>query len=164
MKPRLIFAPLGLLAVLAMPAGSIARAQGPKPATYKVTDLGTLGGANSFAYSINNSGMVAGGANTPGQNDFVAQTAFLWYGGKPISLGTLGGSGCPDCSCQRLWQRGVAFRDLGCRSERGRFLLVQRQSPEPSQSSVFGSGLEKRAPHCPAHTTRRQQRGGLLRE
>jgi probable HAF family extracellular repeat protein len=100
MKPRLIFAPLGLLAVLAMPAGSIARAQGPKPATYKVTDLGTLGGANSFAYSINNSGMVAGGANTPGQNDFVAQTAFLWYGGKPISLGTLGGSGCPDCSSE----------------------------------------------------------------
>ena len=100
MKPRLIFALLGLLVVLAVPAGSIGRAQGPKPATYKVTDLGTLGGANSFAYSINDSGMVAGGANTAGQNDFVAQTAFLWYGGRPISLGTLGGSECPDCSSE----------------------------------------------------------------
>ena len=100
MKRRLIFAPIGLLVVLAMPAGSIAWAQGPKPATYQVTDLGTLGGANSFAYSINNSGMVAGGSNTSGQNDFVTQTAFLWYGGKPISLGTLGGSECPDCSSE----------------------------------------------------------------
>jgi probable HAF family extracellular repeat protein len=100
MKSRSVYAPLGLLVVLAMPAGSIARAQGPKPATYKITDLGTLGGANSFAYSINDSGMVAGGANTAGQNDFVAQTAFLWYGGKPISLGTLGGSECPDCSSE----------------------------------------------------------------
>ena len=100
MKSRSVFAPLGLLVVLAMPAGSIAQAQGPKPATYKVTDLGTLGGANSFAYAINNSGMVAGGANTRGQDDFVIQTAFLWYGGQPISLGTLGGSACPDCSSE----------------------------------------------------------------
>jgi len=100
MKPRLIFAPLGLLVVLAVPAGSIAQAKGPMPAHYTVTDLGTLGGANSFAYSINDSGMVAGGANTAGQNDFVAQTAFLWYGGKPIGLGTLGGSECPDCSSE----------------------------------------------------------------
>lgn len=100
MKTRLLYARLGLLMVVAMPAGSMARAQGPKPATYKVTDIGTLGGANSFAYSINDSGMVAGGANTTGQNDFVTQTGFLWYGGQPISLGTLGGSNCPDCSSE----------------------------------------------------------------
>lgn len=98
MKTQLLYAPLGL--VLAIAAGSTAAAQGPKPATYKVTDLGTLGGANSFAYSINNSGTVAGGANTPGQNDFVAQTAFVWDGGQPLSLGTLAGSICPDCSSE----------------------------------------------------------------
>src|SRR5712675_479588 len=100
MKSRSIFTPLGLLVVLAIPAGSIAQARGPKPASYTVTDIGTLGGANSFAYSINESGMVAGGANTEGQNDPVMQTAFLWYGGQPISLGTLGGSECPDCSSE----------------------------------------------------------------
>lgn len=99
MKSRLVFAPLGLL-VLAMPAGFIAEAQLPMPARYTVTDLGTLGGANSFPYSINNSGMVAGGSNTAGQNDFIIQTAFLWYGGQPISLGTLGGAACPDCSSE----------------------------------------------------------------
>jgi probable HAF family extracellular repeat protein len=97
MKSRLFFASLGLL-VLAIAAGFIAEAQDPMSARYTVTDLGTLGGANSFSYAINNSGMVAGGSNTVGQNDFVTQTAFLWHGGQPISLGTLGGAACPDCS------------------------------------------------------------------
>jgi uncharacterized membrane protein len=83
-----------------MPAGQLLHAQGPKPAAYTVTDIGTLGGANSFSYSITDSGTVVGGANTPGQNDSVAQTGFVWYGGRPISLGTLGGSACPDCSSE----------------------------------------------------------------
>lgn len=89
----------GLLILLAIPA-ALVRAQGPKPARYTITDIGTLGGANSFAYSISDSGMVAGGANTPGQNDAVAQTAFIWYGGQPTNLGTLGGPACPDCSSE----------------------------------------------------------------
>jgi len=97
MKSRLFFAPLGLL-ILAVPTGFVAHAQRPVPAQYTVTDLGTLGGANSFSYAINNSGMVTGGSNTAGQNDMVAQTPFLWDGGKPINLGTLGGTACPDCS------------------------------------------------------------------
>jgi uncharacterized membrane protein len=101
MKSRLVvFTSLGLLAVLTFPAGRVVQAQGTKRAQYSVRDLGTLGGANSFAYSINNSGMVAGGSNTAGQNDFVVQTAFFWYGGEPISLGTLGGSECLDCSSE----------------------------------------------------------------
>lgn len=100
MKSRLTFTPLSLLVALAMPAGSIAQGKEPMPARYTVTDVGTLGGTNSFAYAINNSGMVAGGANTAGQNDFVTQTAFLWSGRQPISLGTLGGSECPDCSSE----------------------------------------------------------------
>jgi uncharacterized membrane protein len=100
MKSRLLRTSLGLMALLATPGGLIAQAQGPKAARYTVTDLGTLGGANSFAYSISDSGMVAGGANTPGQNDVVAQTAFIWYGGQPINLGTLGGPACPDCSSE----------------------------------------------------------------
>jgi len=89
----------GMLVTIGLPAGTPARAQGAT-ARYVVTDLGTLGGANSFAYSMNRSGMVTGGANTPGQNDLFAQTAFLWYGGPLINLGTLGDGACPDCSSQ----------------------------------------------------------------
>lgn len=100
MKSRFVSVPLSLLVVAAMPAGFVAQAQGRPPARYTVIDLDTLGGANSFAYSSNNNGMVVGGANTPGQNDFVAQTGFIWYGRQPISLGTLGGSACPDCSSE----------------------------------------------------------------
>lgn len=88
------------LSTLAVPTHHPAHAQGPAPARYKITDIGTLGGANSFAYSINNSGTVAGGSNTEGQKDFVIQTAFVWDGGPPIDLGTLGGSACPDCSSE----------------------------------------------------------------
>lgn len=91
---------LGMSALQSTPVSSAAGAKGPKPARYNVTDLGTLGGAYSFAYAINNSGMVAGGAATPTQTDFISQTAFLWYGGQPINLGTLDGSACPDCSSE----------------------------------------------------------------
>lgn len=72
--------------------------QGPQPAGYTVTDIGTLGGAYSFPYSIDASGVIAGGAATPNQTNSVAQTPFIWDGGQPVSLGTLGGSACPDCN------------------------------------------------------------------
>ena len=98
MKPIPTFA-IAALSTLAAPTQP-AQAQGPTPARYTITDIGTMGGANSFAYSINNSGMVAGGANTPGQNDFVAQTAFLWNGGQPVGVGPLDSSACSDCSSE----------------------------------------------------------------
>lgn len=98
MKSRLIFALRGWLALL--PAILVANAQQPTPAQYTITDLGTLGGANSFSYSINETGMVTGGSNTAGQNDPVTQTGFLWNGFQLTSLGTLGGSACPDCSSE----------------------------------------------------------------
>src|SRR5262245_44983668 len=77
------------LAVVFGPSGM--QAQGPKPARYAVTDLGTLGGAgtNSTGYDMNNAGWVAGSGNlTLGG----PQQAFLWYGRGPlVDLGTLGG-------------------------------------------------------------------------
>ena len=51
-------------------------------------DLGTLGGSNAFATSINESGEVAGCANT----DSINQNAFLWKNGTMIDLGSFGGS------------------------------------------------------------------------
>ena len=54
---------------------------------YSVTDLGTLGGTTSQAYSINSAGTIVGQANTGSDNH-----AFSYSGGVMIDLGTLGGT------------------------------------------------------------------------
>jgi probable HAF family extracellular repeat protein len=101
MKFRLaLFTSLSLLAVLTFLPGFAVQAQGNKHAKYTVTDLGTFGGTYSFAFGINNSGMVAGGAATPSQTDFLSLTGFVWDGGQLINLGTLGGSACPGCNSE----------------------------------------------------------------
>lgn len=88
---------LALVAFVAMPVLLAAQAQ---PARYTVTDLGTLGGPYSFAYGLNNAGIVSGGAATPNQQDFVSQTGFLWFQGQMVNVGTLGGADCPGCSSE----------------------------------------------------------------
>lgn len=91
---------IGSMVVASILVSLNANGQRSKPARYVVTDLGTLGGTYSFAYSINGLGMVAGGAETLSQTNFVAQTAVVWYRGQLIDLGTLGGSDCPECSSE----------------------------------------------------------------
>jgi probable HAF family extracellular repeat protein len=100
MKPRLRFSmsSLSLLVLLSVPCWLAAQA--PNLPHYTVTDLGALGGTYSYAYGLNNAGVVAGGAATATQTDGISQTAFLWYGGNIINLGTLGGSNCPDCNSE----------------------------------------------------------------
>lgn len=103
MKKTLIRISFGIGALVSLTALAVdpgLHAQGAPGASYVVTDLGTLGGTNSFAYSISASGAVAGGANTSGQSDFIAQRAFVWSGGPLVDLGTLGGPSCPDCSSE----------------------------------------------------------------
>ncbi|HVO96424.1 MAG TPA: hypothetical protein VMT15_00065 [Bryobacteraceae bacterium] len=78
----------GWCAALAMAQSSTA--QQPKP-RYSIKDMGTLGGAFSSAYGINNAGWVTGGSATATQTG-LAQTGFFWFGiGPLINLGTLGG-------------------------------------------------------------------------
>jgi probable HAF family extracellular repeat protein len=55
---------------------------------YSVTDLGTLGGTESFAYGINDGGQVVGAARTSSGSS----QAFLWNNGQMRNLGTLGGN------------------------------------------------------------------------
>jgi probable HAF family extracellular repeat protein len=98
--------------------------------SYTITDLGTLGGATSYAYAINKTGEVAGQAQLPnGINN-----AFLYSGGVMTGLGTLSGDvysralalndsdqvvgysgsgGTGGISHAFIWQSGLGMRDLG---------------------------------------------------
>jgi probable HAF family extracellular repeat protein len=53
-----------------------------------ITDLGTFGGATSLAWDVNESGQVAGAAQTTAGPSH----AFLWTNGELMDLGTLGGT------------------------------------------------------------------------
>lgn len=55
--------------------------------TYTITDLGTLGGAESFAFEINDAGQVAGRAQAANGRDH----AFLYANGVMNDLGVAGG-------------------------------------------------------------------------
>ena len=69
---------LGVALVLAAPAGA---------ASYRVIDLGTLGGATSAANGINGSGAVVGWSKTASGRVH----ATMWRAGRIIDIGTLGG-------------------------------------------------------------------------
>lgn len=54
----------------------------------QVTDLGTLGGADSYAQAINDNGQIVGGSLLA---DNSTEHAFIWQDGQMYDLGTLGG-------------------------------------------------------------------------
>ena len=71
--------------------------------TYKVIDLGTLGGDRSSAYSINDAGQIVGGAHN--SQGYYRATLFDPTGaGNNIDLGTL-----PDCD----WAKPFCINDSG---------------------------------------------------
>ena len=73
-----------LVLVLSVAAGTLAAS-----GLYQVTDLGTLGGAASYATGINSSGQVSGVSQISGGT---LEHAFLYSGGVMQDLGTLGGT------------------------------------------------------------------------
>ena len=56
---------------------------------YAVTDLGTLGGANSEAWGINNAGQIVGRAHIPPTPTVAFYHAFLYENGVMTDLGTI---------------------------------------------------------------------------
>ena len=69
---------------------------------YAIVELGTLGGSQSFALDINNSGQITGNARTAAN---VLHT-FLWQDGAMIDLGIL-----PESTTD--FSRGFAINELG---------------------------------------------------
>jgi len=115
------------VSVLVLPAAA------QQPARYVITDLGTLGGSYSFGYGLSDSGLVAGGAATANQFDFVSQTGFVWKNGQMIGTGTLGGSACPDCSSEAGGPnaRGVAA------------LISETGATDPNNEDFCGFGTHR---------------------
>ena len=101
-------------------ASTVAGAGGAAPrAAYTVTDLGTLGGANSQAYAINAQGEIAGWAETGAvaADGTPIRWAFHWKGGVMRGLGTLGGEHSAAFGLNdRGWVVGTANRVAGGRA------------------------------------------------
>jgi probable HAF family extracellular repeat protein len=88
MKGNLMYCliPASLLA-----SATCSSADAPRPAadvTYRVADFASLGGTSSGGNSINNTRLVAGYSNLPGDE---TRHAAAWLYGIPFDLGTLGG-------------------------------------------------------------------------
>ena len=82
-----LFSAMASLCLLSTPAWLIAQQQAKLPPLhYHITDLGTLGGPYSLAYSVTDSGFVSGGAALSNGTEH----ATLWYRGKNLDIGTPG--------------------------------------------------------------------------
>jgi len=149
---------------------------------YQITDLGTLGGDQTFATSLNDRGHVAGYSQTATG----ASHAFLWEEGQLQDLGTLGGENSVARSINRqghvvdsaetaagathaiVWKSGVP-RDLGLlprgsesegtginkRLMRRRHGNFQNRSSSRANSSVFIATLRRQTvPREPFYPSR----------
>ena len=122
---------LSTLAALALPGKLGAQQQQGQDATplrYKLIDLGTFGGPNSFfagpqppAPNVNNKGLAIGGAETPALDpyypncfiDCFVSHAFKWEGDALIDLGVLPGGSSSLACCVSASGRITGFSQNG---------------------------------------------------
>jgi probable HAF family extracellular repeat protein len=99
----LLYLSLGL-PILPMPAGVAAQAQGPKPASYTMTDLGTLpGGSFSQATLNSNNGLITGLSTVADGS----QHAVVWAGGQIMDISSRGLGG-PNSYALGITPGGIA--------------------------------------------------------
>src|SRR5215469_9374521 len=80
---------IGFFTIIVSALFLASHAQSRVPPRYTVVNLGTLGGVlGSSAWSVNNTGRIAGEANLSGD---MVEHAALWWDGAVTDLGTLGG-------------------------------------------------------------------------
>lgn len=110
---------LAALAVLTT-AASLSQAQ-----SYQFIDLGTLGGASSYALDVNNLGWVTGNAQTALGQPSPRLNGFLYTGGELANIGTLAGS--------NNFSRGYAINDAG--------VIVGESDNNSSRAFVYANGV-----------------------
>ena len=104
---------------------------------YSITDLGTLGGRQSMAYGINDSGQVVGDSWLPGES---ADHAFLWDSADGmVDLNPyVSGSGWTLTSATAINDLGhIVGWGTNPAGKTHAFLLT----PEPSSVALMGIGL-----------------------
>ena len=144
------------------PVGSHAFVTGPNG--FGLTDLGTLGGSNSFARGINDEGQVVGGSNLAGtvwqgldglDAPLTVRRATLWSDGSIFDLTTLLDPNDPfvlstasftlDTAVGindegQIVADGFGYFDNGAFFNQA-FLLTPESVPEPTSLALFGTAL-----------------------
>jgi probable HAF family extracellular repeat protein len=123
------------IAVTRYTLGTIPLHFGPRPQTQPLptraflwekghlTDLGTLGGRQTFASGMNDRGQIVGLSEVNRSLRFPIGHAFLWQNGKMIDLGTLGGQ---VSSASAINDRGQITGSSGTKDSQEHAFLWQR--------------------------------------